>query len=119
MIEVIATLTGVVGGVIGTFLSVRGYMTQIRKDYERRIQDEIQRNADAKVKEYAAQRDFEHLKRHHEQLKEMVVGIDRELERVKNALIELQAVSKGAFNRIEQIAAKLEGMNTSGVPRQQ
>ncbi|GAB4465520.1 MAG: hypothetical protein OHK0037_20360 [Elainellaceae cyanobacterium] len=117
MIEIIATLIGMIGGCIGTFLSVRGYMNQTRRDYEKRIQDEIQRNADAKVKEYAAQRDFDHLKRHHEQLKEMVLRIDAEMEQVKNTLLELQVVSKGAFNRIEQIAMRLDGGSTGGIPR--
>ena len=113
MIEIIATLVGVLGGVIGTFLSVRGHMSQVRKDYQARLDAEFQRQADAKVKEYAAQRDFEHLKRHHEQLKLLVIDLQKESEEVKEKLIELQITSRGAFNRIEQIAAKVEA-NTMG-----
>ncbi|MDG2614708.1 hypothetical protein P7L53_00485 [Thermoleptolyngbya sichuanensis XZ-Cy5] len=119
MIEVIATLTGVLGGVIGTFLAIRGHMRQVRQDYEKRLAKEMERHSDAKVKEYAAQRDFEHLRRHHEQLKDAVNRIDTELEEVKDTLLELRVMSKGAFNRIEQIVARIDGANTGGTPRQQ
>lgn len=118
MIEVIATLTGVIGGVIGTFLAIRGHMIQVRRDYEKRLAEEMNRQSEAKVKEYAAQRDFEHLRRHHEQLKEAVHQIDVDMERIKETLLELQVVSKGAFNRMEQIAARIDGTNTGGIPRQ-
>lgn len=108
MIEIIATLVGVLGGVIGTFLSVQGHMRQIRKDYQSRLDEEISRNAAAKVKEYAAERDFQHLQRHHEQLKLLVLDLQKESESLKDEVLELKVTSRGAFTRIEQIAAKLD-----------
>lgn len=119
MIEVVATLTGVLSGVIGTFLAIRGHMTQVRRDYEKRLAEEMNRQSEARVKEYAAQRDFEYLARNHEQLKEVVNRIDSDVEKIKDTLLELQVTSRGAFNRMEQIAAKLEAGSLGNMPRQQ
>ncbi|WOB42970.1 hypothetical protein HNI00_07240 [Thermoleptolyngbya oregonensis NK1-22] len=118
MIEIVATLIGILAGIVGTFLSVQGHMRSVRKDYQARLDAEFQRQADAKVKEYAAQRDFEHLKRHHEQLKALVLELQKDEEALKDEVLELKVLSKGAFARIEQIAARLEGGNTGGTPRQ-
>lgn len=117
MIEIIATLCGILAGIIGTFLSVQGHMRSVRKDYQERIDAEMQRQADAKVKEYAAQRDFQHLRTHHEQLKALVLEIQDDQEKLKAELIELKAISKSAFTRVEQIAAKLDANTTGSRPQ--
>jgi predicted RNase H-like nuclease (RuvC/YqgF family) len=115
MIEIIATICGLVFGVIGTSLSLRNHIRQLKQDFDRRLSEEMDRQSDAKVKAYAAERDFQHLRGHHEQLKISVADLQDETEEMRKTLIELQVISRGAFNRMELLAARLEGGgNTSG-----
>lgn len=114
MIEIIATLIGIFTGIIGTYLALKVYIRELRDEWKKKLETEMQRQADAKVKEYAAQRDFEHLRRHHEQLKGAFEDMQNEVEEMKATLIELQVTSRGAFNRIEQAAARLEAGATGG-----
>lgn len=107
-LEAIAAIMGIVGTVLGTFIAVSQF-------YRSRIKELIDRNTTAATKAYAAQRDFEHLDRHQEQLKSAVVSLQDDLIELEKQMVELQVISKelqvisrGAFNRIEQVAARLD-----------
>jgi len=108
MIEIIATVCGLVFGMVAMSLSLRNHIRQIKQDFERRLAEEMNRQSEAKVKAYAAQRDFEHLDRHQEQLKLAVAELQDDFTEMEKKLLEMQIIGKGAYNRIEQVAARLD-----------
>ena len=108
MIEIIATVCGLVFGMVAMSLSLRNHIRQIKQDFERRLSEEMTRQSEAKVKAYAAQRDFEHLDRHQEQLKLAVAELQDDFTEMEKKLLEMQIIGKGAYNRIEQVAARLD-----------
>lgn len=114
MLEITATALGIFFGVIATAITVRSHFREIRRDYDRRLAEEMARHADARVKEVESLRDFGHLRRNHEQLSACVLELQKEFEEQAKVVIELQVTSRAAFNRIEQIAARMEGGNTLG-----
>lgn len=120
MLGVIATICGIVFGMVAMSLSLRQHIRELRKDFERRLNEEMNRQSEAKVKEYAAKRDFEHLDRHQQQLKTVVVELQNELSEVEKKLVELEVIGKGSYNRIEQVAARLDanGITMGGGGRQ-
>jgi hypothetical protein len=72
------------------------------------------RHADARVKEVESLRDIGHLQRNHQQLSNCVLELQKEFEEQNKVVLELQITSRAAFNRIEQLAARMEGGNTLG-----
>ena len=108
MIEIIATVCGLVFGMVAMSLSLRNHIRQIKQDFERRLAEEMTRQSEAKVKAYAAERDFQHLDRHQEQLKLAVAELQDDFTEMEKKLLEMQIIGKGAYNRIEQVAARLD-----------
>lgn len=121
MIEVVGTILGIIFGMVAMSLSLRNHIRELRKDFERRLSEEMDRQTEAKVKEYAAKRDFEHLDRHQQQLKHTVELLQGEVSEMEKTLVELQVIGKGSYNRIEQVAARLDanGITMGGSNRQQ
>jgi chromosome segregation ATPase len=108
MLGIIATVCGIIFGMVAMSLSLRNHIRQIKQDFERRLAEEMSRQSEAKVKAYAAQRDFEHLDRHQEQLKLAVAELQDDFTEMEKKLLEMQIIGKGAYNRIEQVAARLD-----------
>ena len=108
MLGIIATICGIIFGMVAMAVSLRNHIREIKKDFERRLAEEMSRQSEAKVKEYAAQRDFEHLDRHQEQLKLAVAELQDDFTEMEKKLLEMQIIGKGAYNRIEQVAARLD-----------
>lgn len=108
MLGIIATVCGIIFGMVAMSLSLRNHIRQIKQDFERRLAEEMNRQSEAKVKAYAAQRDFEHLDRHQEQLKLAVSELQDDFTEMEKKLLEMQIIGKGAYNRIEQVAARLD-----------
>jgi len=108
MLGIIATVCGIIFGMVAMSLSLRNHIRQIKQDFERRLAEEMNRQSEAKVKAYAAQRDFEHLDRHQEQLKLAVAELQDDFTEMEKKLLEMQIIGKGAYNRIEQVAARLD-----------
>ena len=108
MLGIIATVCGIIFGMVAMSLSLRNHIRQIKQDFERRLSEEMNRQSEAKVKAYAAQRDFEHLDRHQEQLKLAVAELQDDFTEMEKNLLEMQIIGKGAYNRIEQVAARLD-----------
>jgi len=108
MLGIVATVCGIIFGMVAMSLSLRNHIRQIKQDFERRLSEEMTRQSEAKVKAYAAQRDFEHLDRHQEQLKLAVAELQDDFTEMEKKLLEMQIIGKGAYNRIEQVAARLD-----------
>ena len=108
MLGIVATVCGIIFGMVAMSLSLRNHIRQIKQDFERRLAEEMNRQSEAKVKAYAAQRDFEHLDRHQEQLKLAVAELQDDFTEMEKKLLEMQIIGKGAYNRIEQVAARLD-----------
>ncbi|WP_348251994.1 hypothetical protein [Leptolyngbya sp. FACHB-1515] len=116
-IELTATFAGLLFGSIGTLLTVRNHVRQINKDWREKWEMEINRQSQAKVKEYAAQRDFEHLQRNQEQIKESIKLLQDDREHQNRSLVELETMVKALYHQTNAIAAKIDA-STGGWPRQ-
>lgn len=113
MFEVVATLTGILFGAIGTLIGVRSHIQSIRQSWQQRLQAEMDKQADSKVKAYAAERDFSHLRNNQEQMKQAIVQVQDESEELKHVLIELKILQTAMNNRLEMLTARVEGETTS------
>lgn len=118
-IELTTTLAGLIFGSVGTLLTVRSHIRTLNKDWREKWETEMSRKAQAEVKEYAAQRDFQHLQKNQDQMKESIRMLQDETGEQSRTLVELQTTMKGLFNQVNMIAAKIDG-NTGGYmpPRQ-
>ncbi len=81
-------------GAIGTWLALRAF-------YERRHQETLNRHATSQQKEYAAQRDFEHLKRNQDQMKEALKVFDDELQATREDVKEIKGMLTAWFGKME------------------
>jgi len=80
-----------IGG-LGTYLAARSY-------YEKRHQETLEKFAQSREKAYAAERDFEHLRRNQEQMKESLRVLDGELTDTRADFKELKGMLMVAFGR--------------------
>ncbi len=87
-------------GIVGTWLALRSF-------YERKHKEVLDRYADSQKKEYAAQRDFEHLRRNQEQMKESFRELDDELSKTREDMRELKGMLTTWTNRMN--ASLLDG----------
>ncbi|MBD2090983.1 hypothetical protein H6F67_14095 [Microcoleus sp. FACHB-1515] len=117
-LEILATLGGLLFGSVGTLLTVRNHIRTINRDWAERWEKEMKTRTEVQIKEYAAQRDFEHLRRNQEQMKEAIKVLQDTDDEHSKALIQLQVITKGISHQITQIAGRLDS-NTSGRERTQ
>jgi hypothetical protein len=91
MLEIIGTVLGIVATGTGTWLAVSGY-------YRAELREYVKKEADREKKEYAAARDFEHLRRNQEglakALDELHRDYDLQAERINLRLARLETVVK-------------------------
>lgn len=123
LLSIALTLFGVATTAIGTWIALRSHYRQVLHDKQQVIHDQqisverlIQEKSAAATKEYAAQRDFEHLKRNQDQMREAIKMVQDENREQQDLLIELKVSFRAMYNRIEQIAAQLSGNRTLGGP---
>ena len=107
-IEIAATFAGLLFGSIGTLLTVRNHVRTINRDWREKWETEMHRKAQAEVKEYAAQRDFQHLSKHQDQMKEAIKLLQDETDDQSKTLVEVQTTMKGLYHQVSSIAAKLD-----------
>ena len=112
MNDALPTLAGVLFGAIGCYLGVRTYTRDLKKEWQSKLQSEIDRNADSKVKAYAAERDFNHLKNNQEQLKLAVTDLQDDFEHLKDTQIEMRTLLNGSYNQLQIIAARFSENST-------
>lgn len=117
-IEFAATLAGLLFGSIGTLLTVRNHVRTLNRDWRERWDAEINRKTQSELKAYAAQRDFEHLRKNQEQMKEAVKILQDETDEQSRTLVELRTTTTGLFHQISAIAAKIDA-NTGAWTRPQ
>jgi FtsZ-binding cell division protein ZapB len=117
MLEVVATLTGILFGAIGTLIGVRSYIQNLRRDWQQRLQAEMDKQSESRLKAYAAECDFNHLKNNQEQMKQAVAGLQDESEELSKVLLELKILQTAMNNRLEMLTARVEGESTSGWAR--
>lgn len=113
MIELTATLAGILFGAIGALLAVSQYVKGQRRDWEQRLEREIARKVESEKKAYAAEHDFQHLKRNQEQMKQAIAMLQDELEETTKVLIEIRTSHNATHNRVENLAARFDN-STSG-----
>lgn len=90
-LEIIGTVLGIVATGTGTWLAVSGY-------YRAELREYVKKEADRERKEYAAQRDFEHLRRNQEALAKALDDLhgdyDLQSGRINLRLARLETVLK-------------------------
>lgn len=106
MNDAIPTLAGVLFGAIGCYLGVRNYTRELKKEWQAKLDNEINKNADSKVKAYAAERDFNHLKNNQEQFKEALRMLQDEFEDLRTTQIETKTLLTATYNQMQQIAMR-------------
>lgn len=115
-IELTATLAGLLFGSIGTLLTVRNHVRTINKDWREKWETEMNRKAEATVKEYAAQRDFQHLQKNQEQMKKAIEMLQEDQTEQSRVIVEVQTTMKGLYHQVSAIAAKIDA-STGGWTR--
>jgi chromosome segregation ATPase len=113
LIGILGTLCGIAFGGTATWLNVRSRIKQTREEWRDRLEAELQRDAEAKVKNYAAERDFAHIKRNYEQALEAMKDLQHDIDENTRTLIEVKALVLAISNRMEGLAARIDG-NTGG-----
>ena len=113
MIELITPAIGIVFGAIGTWITIRTYVRQLKREWQLRWDEEVKRKAEGEVKAYAAERDFNHLKNNQEQLKLAVKEIEDEVRELSQILIEIRTSHNATYHRVENLAARFDS-NTGG-----
>ena len=89
----------VIGGVIGWWAHVR----QLEKEKKKAVEAEREKYADARLKEYAAEREFGHIKNGLEQLKQNTGFFSKEFEeRLDRVESDVQQI-KGGLEIIKQL----------------
>lgn len=89
-------------GAIGTWLALKTF-------YEKKHQETLNRFAEGKQKEYAASRDFEHLRRNQEQLKENLAALDDELQDAKENVKEIKGMLVVFLSRFNDSVSNIFG----------
>lgn len=82
-------------GSIGAWLGLKTF-------YEKRHQETLDRYAQSREKSYAAERDFEHLRRNQEQMKESLRMLDDELTETRADFKELKGMLFAMFGRSDE-----------------
>lgn len=113
-VNILVGMGGLILTSIGTYLAVRSFYQQLVGAKQRQIQAMIDEKAAAATKAYAAQRDFEHLKRNQEQLKVGLTHLSGDLEKNEKLLLELSIKFNAVFHQVQRIAAKLDGGVSGG-----
>lgn len=114
MLQLIATISGIVFGVVGALIAVQQHVRTLKKEWKQQLEEEKNRHADANVKAYAAQREFEHLERHLGQSKEAIKLLQEEMEELRIQQIETRTLLTASYNQIQVIAQSLGTGTTSG-----
>lgn len=109
MLGVVATVVGILGGIVGTLITLRSFIDQERKEVQANLEAERSKHAEARLKEYAAQRDFQHIQRNQDQMKEAIKLLQEETEEQGKVLIELKTLHQALYHRLESIAARVDG----------
>ncbi|MDG2616975.1 hypothetical protein P7L53_12065 [Thermoleptolyngbya sichuanensis XZ-Cy5] len=102
MLETIATAVGLALSIAGTFVAVSRF-------YASKLKAMIEAQKDAARKEYAAERDFQHLQRNYQQLQTAVDQLAREID-LKIDRLELR------FARVETLMRVLSVKVTGETP---
>ncbi len=89
-------------GAIGTWLALKTF-------YERRHKETLERFAEGRQKEYAAERDFEHLRRNQEQLKVNLSALDDELQDAKADVKEIKGMISVFLARFNDSSSNIWG----------
>ena len=116
MLDVVATLTGIAFGAIGAYLGLRSYVAQIKDNFQQQQEKLSNQNAESRLKEYAAQRDFAHLQRNYEQLHQGLNHHHDALEEVVKHMREIKNLQLSVYHRVESLAARIDG-STGGWSR--
>lgn len=101
MIEFIATICGISFGAIGTYLATAQHIKSLKQDFKLRLQEEMDKQAEARVKAYAAERDFNHLKNNQEQLKQSILLIQSEVDSIQDRQIEMSVIQRELHNIVQ------------------
>lgn len=90
--ELLISFLGVAISLFSAFLGAFVAYRTIKKEVRQQQREDTDRLIDSAKKEYAAQRDFEHLRRNQEQLKEAIKLIQSELDEMQSNQKEIKGI---------------------------
>lgn len=90
MIELFSAVAGIGFGALGAFLALKQHVNTVQIEAARKLQERIDQESENKVKSYAAEREFLHIKRQYEQMSQMLLNIDTDVENLKTSFVELK-----------------------------
>ncbi|HEY9658781.1 MAG TPA: hypothetical protein V6C65_10045 [Allocoleopsis sp.] len=117
MPELAISMIGRLLTVLTTLMAVQSHIRGLKREWQSRLQAEIDRNSDAKVKSYAAERDFGHLKNNQEQMREAIKLLQSEVEALKDTQIELKVMMNASYTQIQMLTARFSGDSSMGWTR--
>ena len=90
MIDFLIASSGILFGALGAFLALRQHINAIQIEANRKLQEQIKQESDSKLKAYAAEREFGHIRRQYEQLAGLLLQVDNELRDLRVSFVELK-----------------------------
>lgn len=114
MFELILPTLSTLLGVLGTLAALQAHIRGLKKEYRAQLQAEIDRNSEAKIKAYAAERDFNHLRNNQEQFKQAMIEIQDDLDKLQSEMIEQRTIAKALYGQLQQVTAILTGESSIG-----
>lgn len=117
MLEIISPIAGIIFGAVGCWILVRRYVRELKKEWQSRWDEEAEKKAQAQLKAYAAERDFNHLKNHLGQLQHTIELMQDDLEEVGKNLVEMRSNYNGMFHQLSHLAARLDASTSGWVAR--
>jgi len=98
--------------VVGLCLSVGGTFVAVSRFYANKLREIVDRQKEAALKEYAAERDFKHLQRNYEQLQ---IALDQVRRDIDLRLDKLEIRFTRVETLIEILGKKITGKSPSNL----
>lgn len=103
MPEIVLSIVGTICGSVGTLIAVQAHIKSLKNDWRNRLEDEINRQNEAKIKAYAAERDFNHLRNNQDQLKEAMKSLTTEADEIRERVIKIEVLQQQLYNQFQNL----------------
>lgn len=103
MAEVVLSIVGTLCGSLGTLIAVQAHIRSLKADWRRRLEDEINKQNEAKLKAYAAERDFNHLRNNQDQMKSAITSLTAETDEIREKVIRIEVLQQQLYNQFQNL----------------
>jgi len=103
MTEIVLSIIGTICGSMGTLIAVQSHIKSLKNDWRNRLEEEINKQNDAKLKAYAAERDFNHLRNNQDQLKQAIGTLQKETDEIREKVIRIEVIQGQLYNQFQNL----------------